>query len=189
MNRIQVHAMRFEDLVARILASAGYAVEREVKTQVGGPMFAFDLVFQSPDGSRSIAEIKWTRRSPVPVGMLRDWAARLASYLRATPGSQAVLIVSGVTEAAHREWIEEQFEVDVWDSERLRFLVRGNAALTMELLAFEEQSRGLEAERGGDRTSAAGGGPPRPPEPPQSPQPLDADETPPQRRTVDGDGG
>lgn len=146
MNRLQAQGARFEDLVAKVLSAAGYELEREVRTDVGGPMFAFDMVLRAASGGDRIAEVKWTRLSPVPLRMLRDWAARLASYARAASGGQPVLIVSGIADNAHREWVEEQFDVDVWDIDRLLLLARDDVDLTGEVLAFQAETRRLEAE-------------------------------------------
>lgn len=154
MNRLQEQSLRFEALAAKVLIAAGYEVEREVRADVDGQMFSVDAVFRDANGSRYLAEVKWTRRNPVPVQMLRDWAARLTAYKTAAPDAQLVLIVSGLADDAHRDWIAEQFSVDVWDAERLRFLARGDGQLLAELMRSEDETSRLETDRVSSRTTS-----------------------------------
>jgi hypothetical protein len=147
MNRLQAQSARFEDIAAKVLAAAGYEVEREVRADVAGQMFAIDLMFRNADGLHYLAEVKWTRLDPVPLQMLRDWAARLTAYKTSLPESQLVLIVSGVVEEAHRDWLKQQFGVNVWDAEHLKLLAHDDGELFAQLLIFEEATKKLEAER------------------------------------------
>lgn len=154
MNRLQAHSARFEDIATKVLTAAGYDVEREVRAQVDGRMFAIDAMFRSVDGSPYLVEVKWTRRDPVPLQMLRDWAARLTAYKTSMPEAQLVLIVSGVADDSHRDWIEQQFGVDVWDAERLKLLAREDGRLLAELLELERETKAFEAERVNGSASA-----------------------------------
>ena len=117
-------------------------------------MFAIDAIFRSANGDRFLAEVKWTRRDPVPLQVLRDWAARLTAYKTSVPEAQLVLIVSGVAAKSHRDWVEQQFGVYVWDAERLKFLAREDGNLLADLLRFQEETKAFEAERVNGRPSA-----------------------------------
>lgn len=155
MNRLQSQSALFEDIAVKALTAAGYDVKRQVQTNVDGRMFAIDAVLLGSDGARYLAEIRWTRRNPVPLQMLRDWAARLAAYKVSTPEAQLVLVVSGVADASHRDWIQQQFDVKIWDGERLKIFARDDSTLLAELLASDDATKELEADRVSSRASGS----------------------------------
>ncbi len=110
-------------------------------------MFAVDAVLRDEDGATHLAEIKWTRLDPVPLRMLRDWAARLKNYDTSVGGAKLILIVSGRVDDAHRAWIDQQFDISVWDGQQLKLLANSDDRLLAELQAFDEGTKQLEAER------------------------------------------
>ena len=146
MNKLQSQSQRFEGLAAKALAAGGYRVERETRFRINGQTLAIDAVAQLGDEDLLI-EFKWTRLNPVPLKMLRDWAARFSIYKTLDPEAEFVLIVSGRVNASHRDWIKQQFNVDVWDAEQLAFLARGNDGLLAQLSDFQKSTAQLETER------------------------------------------
>lgn len=154
LNRLQATAVQFEDLCARILAAAGFDVEREVRAQVEGNLLSIDAR-ATRDRQVHLVEFKWTRLDPIPLRLLRDWAARITIYRLSFPGAKLALVVSGEVEDAHRSWILQQFGVEVWDRNSLRALAQTSPLLVRELDAIQADTRVLEEERSA-KSSAVG---------------------------------
>ncbi|MET4455453.1 hypothetical protein [Bradyrhizobium sp. RT3b] len=155
MNLLQQHALEFERLCGNLLREAGYHVEEEVSAYTSHKQaLRFDIVATLGDTKRFI-DVKWTRNNPVTLKQLRDWSANLASAIRfysaglltnTVDGSSmsqiGILIVSGMVDSSHREWLESEFLIEVWDRARIMTLTEVRENLRRD---FTEAFRTLDS--------------------------------------------
>jgi hypothetical protein len=146
MNRLQEQARTFENLVARAFIQGGYIVQQEATLRSADRMVAIDLWAERP-GHSLVAEIKWSRLDPIPLGMLRDWAARAKRYADFGKEAELILVVSGKVDPIHASWIHSEYGIKVYDRADVEALAIGDHELTSELLAFAIQTAALEMER------------------------------------------
>ena len=131
----------------RILEASHYHVEQEVFSQADGIRFAIDAVIRDDDNTQYLADIKWTRRDPIPLQMLRDWAARVSTYKTINSSAHLILIVSGRTDSSHRTWIRAQFNVDIWDRDFIESLSHAEPALASDFKILQSETARMEHER------------------------------------------
>lgn len=146
MNRLQDQSRAFEVLVGRIFVHAGYIVQPQATVHREDRVFRLDLVAERRDETLAI-EIKWSRLDPIPLGTLRDWAARVRSYVGLVKGADMVLAVSGQVDPSHADWILREYQIEVFDRRRIEALASGDAQLEADLRAFAARTTAMEMER------------------------------------------
>ncbi|MGJ4890262.1 restriction endonuclease [Bradyrhizobium sp. HKCCYLRH3099] len=168
MNVLQRTALEFERLCTSLLVASGYSIEQGVDfaSSDGG---RFDVVAKRGPET-CVIKIKWTRNNPVTLRQLRDWSATLAASIRlysadlmsdslnssADSAPICLLIVSGTVDRAHRDWLQSEFLVRIWDRADLEELVHSHSELSEKFVeAFAKLDR-LRAEMLAERTGEHG---------------------------------
>ncbi|WP_448140384.1 hypothetical protein [Sphingopyxis fribergensis] len=145
-------AIEFEGLCAEILSGAGYTIKRELKANDeldGGWRFDFVAVSPNNDSSglfspRLLIDVKWMPLPEANLRVARNLASLYAPQRWNRKDRRPLLILSASVPEMPQGWIESDFDLEVWDREKLLQMARGDVAT--RLRNFIERSDQWHAE-------------------------------------------
>ncbi len=147
MNRLQVRSREFEQLCADLLKVMGYAVKSEALIQTDHLVTVVDIAATKENEASLYADVKWTRIDPVSLQQLRDWAGPFSGYVRLNPGYRFILMVSGRVEKVHRDWLREEFCLEIWDRNDLIAHAKTDDELSGKFVELFKETNKLQKER------------------------------------------
>jgi hypothetical protein len=106
----------FEKLVDDLFRQLGYATEQGGRREYG---MEIDILATLGNVTRPV-EVKLHRASKfVSLSKLRVWAARTAELKQYAKGGKPLLVVGCGVQEPHREWAEGEFQIEIWDRNKL----------------------------------------------------------------------
>ena len=109
----------FARIVGDIFVSNGWRIHSEVAVSAASSS-AIDVFAMKSDGTALPIEVKVTRREQVSLAQLRDASAVTASLKPFAKKCKPLLVFGASVDGARRLWAEQEFEIDIWDIDRLR---------------------------------------------------------------------
>ena len=146
------NALQFERLCAEVFRHLDFQVKTDLRTRSGKGVTYIDIVAERPGVSPLFIEVKWSPDRNLTLYKLRDWCARLSDHARLLGKRQFILIVSGYVEEAHRSWLFNEYDIDVWDRSRLTNFVKENTRAKELLEKFFHE---LEVDQGAQLAGVA----------------------------------
>lgn len=111
----------FVDRCERLFRELGYEVDREYSIQTASRRVTFDMLIRPTDSEeRRPVEVKEYGEREVTLQEIRNAAARLSWTATLYVGlRRPILVINDVIVSVHREWVENEYKIEVWDLERL----------------------------------------------------------------------
>lgn len=138
---------RFEALCGELFVAIGYEIETQW-SPVGSRSRSADIHASRQEESL-VVDTKVVPANPPSLRELRDVVARSKAILSIVDSSSThLVVVSCIVEPAHREWLERDFKIDIWDREQidleLRRLRGKRVRLTNRFKQFFDELAGVE---------------------------------------------
>lgn len=106
----------FESLIADLLSQRGFAnVEREARVSLGGHVREIDVLAEEPGDKVVPVEVKLVGGPRLDLRRLREMSVQTANLHPHAKGSPPLLVTASCVNAAHREWAESEFRIEIWD--------------------------------------------------------------------------
>jgi hypothetical protein len=147
MNRLQARSLEFEQLCVDLLKMMGYAVESQVLAVTDHLVAVVDIYATKENEAPLYANVKWTRIDPVSLQQLREWAAGFSGDVRPNLSNRFILMVSGRVEQAHRDWLREEFRLEIRDRNDLVGHAKADDELSGKFLELFKETNKLQKER------------------------------------------
>ena len=146
MNFRDLNWENFEILVGRLLLAEGYTIEKQTKFGDFGP----DFICISPDGTKTLVEVKHFRRTRFPAEIFRRFIQDLMKFKELSKAKRSLIVFSNMVHADSLRDAEEIDDLDVWDNAFLNKLLLRHPTIEQEFLyllaAQKKASFGLPKE-------------------------------------------
>lgn len=118
MAQIRRFAQQFEMLCENLLRNLGYDTKREFKAENG---YQLDIVGLRGGNIELATEIKLVTENPATLSVLRNITSRARALFRglSLSSDRLLLILSCNAEVEHVKWLNNEFEIQVWDRSRI----------------------------------------------------------------------
>lgn len=106
----------FEKLVDDLFRQLGYSTEQGGRREYG---MEIDILATLGNAAKPV-EVKLRRATRfVSLGELRIWAARTAELKQYAKGDKPLLVAGCGVQESHKEWAEGEFQIEIWDRNKL----------------------------------------------------------------------
>lgn len=135
-----------EILVCRLLIEEGYKIEKQTKLGEAGP----DIICSSPDGIKTLVEVKNFRRTRFPAEIFRRFMHDLKKYKDLTDAKRILIVFPN---GLHPDYLRDATnlkDLEIWDKDDLNKLLTKYPKIQKEFLnlmdAQQKASHGLPKE-------------------------------------------